>query len=176
MSDPFNVSASERGVVRVFTTDLDAEGNAAITTENVHRLLGEELVLDPSRIEVFPSTVMSEMGLSNYLIEGYGIPSEDLAGTAAKLDVMKGLVILVASAAFKGQEVTLAPAEGIRFVGAFREPSMAPPVKMTTTDGAEGTIDATGPVPSVETAARPFWPIALVALFCAAVFILVLGR
>ena len=175
MIDPFQVAATERGVVRVFTTDLDAEGNAAITAENVQRLLGERLDLDSSRVEVFPSTVMAEMGLSNYLIEGYGVPAEDLEGTSAKLDSLKGLVILVASSAFKGQSVTLSPTDGIRFVGAFQEPGMAPPTSMAAPESAEGALQPTGSSRPLETRPGSFWPIALIALLGAAVLVFVLA-
>ncbi len=174
MSDPFEVPSSERGVVRLFTTDLDAEGNAAITAENVHRLLGDNLDLDPSRVEVFPSTVIEEMGLSAYLSEGYGIPESDLRGTAAKLDRMKGLVILVASAAFKGQEATLAPADGIRFVGAYREPGMAPPKTMVVPEATEGNLSPNGADQPLATRRGSFLPVALLALLAAAVLLIVL--
>ncbi|MEO0918009.1 MAG: hypothetical protein AAFY31_13655 [Pseudomonadota bacterium] len=137
MTDPFQVLSSERGVVRVFTTDLDAEGNSAVTRENVHRLLGHDLDLDPSRIEVFPSTVLEAMGLSAYLEEGYGIPAEDLRGTSAALDALKGLVIIVASGAFKGRKASLEPNPGIRFIGVFSEPGMEPPVPMPPSNATE---------------------------------------
>ncbi len=175
MSDPFEVPSTERGVVRLFTTDLDAEGNAAITAENVHRLLGNDLDLDPSRIEVFPSTVIEEMGLSAYLSEGYGIPVEDLKGTAAKLDGMKGLVILVASSAFKGQEATLAPNDGIRFVGAYREPGMAPPKTMAVPEATEGHLSPSGSDQPLSTRRGSFWPVALLALLGAAILLLLLA-
>lgn len=173
MKDPYDVPSSERGVVRLFTTDLDAEGNSAITPTNVHRLLGAELDLDPSRIEVFPSTVIEDMGLSAYLAEGYGIPVDDLQGTTAKLDSIKGLLILVSSGAFKAQTAQLAPAEGIRFVGAFQEPGMRPPKTMGATESSEGHLSPTGPPAPLQSGPRRFWPIALLALLAAAVLILV---
>ncbi len=174
MTDPFDVPSSERGVVRLFTTDLDAEGNAAITPKNVHRLLGIDLDLDPNRIEIFPSTVIEELGLSAYLSEGYGIPASDLKGTAAKLDGMKGLVILVASSAFKGQGATLAPADGIRFVGAFQEPGMAPPKTMAPPKSTEGVLSPTGTDQPLNTRQGSFWPVALLALLGAAILLLLL--
>ena len=103
MTDPFDIPSSERGGVRVFTTDLEPEGNAAITPGNVHKLLGQNLELDASRVEVFPSKALDGMGLSTYLHEGYGVPMNDLKGTSAALDALTGLVILVASSAFQGK-------------------------------------------------------------------------
>ncbi len=174
MTDPFTVLSSERGVVRVFTTDLNAEGNSAITPNKVQRLLGQGLDLDPSRVEVFPSTVIEAIGLSTYLQEGYGIPKMDLVGTSAALDAMKGLVILVASAAFKGEAATLDPKPGIRFVGSFREPAMAPPTQMTPPETSEGRITPEGAQVKLDTQFGSLWPLILVALLAAAALVLFL--
>lgn len=173
MPDPFKILSSERGVVRVFTTDLDSEGNAAITPENVHRLLGDGLDLESSRIEVFPSTVLEAMGLSSYLMEGYGIPEAEMRGQVAALDALKGLVILVASGAFKGQVVELDPKPGIRFVGVFSEPATAPPEKMVSPRTAEGVIGGAEPVP-LETRSGSMWPIAVIVLLFVAALVLLL--
>ena len=173
MPDPFKVLSSERGVVRVFTTDLDSEGSAAITPENVHRLLGDGLDLESSRIEVFPSTVLEAMGLSNYLVEGYGIPEADLRGQIAALDSLKGLVVLVASGAFKGKVVELDPKPGIRFVGLFGEPSAAPPEKMEVPKTAEGIIGESEPVP-LEIRSGSIWPLTLLLLLAAVALVLLL--
>ena len=85
MSDPLHVTAAERGIVRVFTTDLDPEGDAAITRKNVARLLGRDIVLDPEKVEVFPARVIEALALAQYLRDGYAIPDEALAGKAARL-------------------------------------------------------------------------------------------
>lgn len=172
MTDPFQVISSERGVVRVFTTDLDAEGNSAVTRENVHRLLADDLDLDPSKIEVFPSTVLEAMGLSAYLGEGYGIPIEDLRRTSAALDALKGLIIIVASSAFKGQNATLNPKPVIRFVGVFREPGMEPPAPMLPSAATKGTLSTGGRSRPLDTRAENSWPLVLVALLAAAALVL----
>lgn len=175
MTDPFEVLSSERGVVRVFTTELDAEGSSAVTAENVHRLLGDGLDLDASRIEVFPSTALEAMGLSLYLQEGYGIPEADLRGTAPALDALKGLVILVSSGAFKGRAVTLDPKPGLRFVGAFREPAMAPPVRMARSEAAEGALESGAQTPPMKARRGSSWPIAILVLLALAVLVLFLN-
>ncbi|MEM7752585.1 MAG: hypothetical protein AAF230_04170 [Pseudomonadota bacterium] len=174
MTDPFEVLSSERGVVRVFTTDVDAEGSSAITPENVHRLLGDDLDLDPSRIEVFPSTVLEAMGLSTYLMEGYGVPDSELKGQAASLDALKGLVVLVASAAFKGQVAILDPKPGLRFVGAFQEPGMAPPEPMAAPESIDGPLSPPDRDTSLNARRGSRWPIALMALLIAAGLVLFL--
>ena len=147
MTDPFDIPSSERGGVRVFTTDLDPEGSAAITPRNVHKLLGQDLELDASRIEVFPSKALEGMGLSAYLHEGYGVPMSDLKGTSAALDALTGLMILVASSAFQGKAATLEPKAGLRFVGVFFQPRPDPPVKMKPPEAAEGQLSPKGETP-----------------------------
>lgn len=172
MSDPFQVLSSERGVVRVFTTDLDSEGGSAITPENVHRLLGANLDLERSRVEVFPSTVLEAMGLSNYLIEGYGIPEGDLRGQAAALDSLKGLIVLVASSAFKGQSAQLEPNPGLRFVGMFSEPSPPPPEPMAAPQAAEGTLGGSQINKPMDTRSGSMWLLAMLLLLAVAALVL----
>ena len=174
MTDPHTISAHERGVVRVFTTDLDPTGNAAITPDKVGRLLGDDLELDPTRVEVFPSSRLDPMALSEYLREGYGIPDEDLQGKAAALDALKGLVILVASPAFRGQDAVLEPKDGIRFVGAFREPGMKPPKQMADPEGPDMTLQPRGGNVSAPTGRKPGAGFILLALLLAAAILLAL--
>lgn len=171
--DPFSVSETEHGVVRVFTTDLEPRGDAAITPKNVQKLLGDEIELDPKGVEVFPSKMIESIGLTNYLIDGYGIPEGDLAGTAAALDAHAGLMILIRSSAFRGEATTLDPVAGIRFVGAFSEPASAPPKPMTEVESAEGSLGPTGGRPDdPSTRLGNGWMIALFALFMAAGLVL----
>ena len=174
MTDPFDIPSSERGGVRVFTTDLEPEGNAAITPGNVHRLLGQNLELDASRIEVFPSKALDGMGLSTYLHEGYGVPMHDLKGTSAALDALTGLVILVASSAFQGKAAVLEPKTGVRFVGIFFEPRPDPPVKMTPPDAAEGQLSPKGEAPPPVTHKGSHRALVLLALLIAAALVLFL--
>ncbi len=172
MTDPFEVKATEFGVVRIFSTDLEPQGNAAITAQNVQKLLGEGIDLDPSKVEVFPSQMIEPIGLSSYLSEGHGISEEDLAGTAAALDALAGLIILVRSSAFKGQAATLDPTPGIRFVGAFREPETEPPQSMTEVTSTKGVLSPKGSAPDTFVRHGRGWVLALCALLAAAGLVL----
>lgn len=119
MTDPMFVPANESGKLRLFTTDLKPEGAAAITAGNVEKLLG--VPLQARKVEVVPSRMVKDMGLSTYLIEGYGISAQSLEGRAAALDALSGLLIFLPSSAFGGGEATLTPNENLRFVGLFEE-------------------------------------------------------
>lgn len=174
MADPHQVEASEFGVVRVFTTELEPEGDAAITAQNVQKILGNDVELDASKVEVFPSKVIAGLGLSAYLREGYGIPERDLAGKAAALDALSGLIILVPTSAFGGRAVSLEPNPAVRFIGAFREPRPAPPVQMPDSPSAEGqtTPAAADYTTMVQRRSKGSWIIALGALIIAAALVL----
>lgn len=170
--DPFKVAEHERGVVRVFTTDLEPHGNAAITPKNVQKLLGNEIELDAGRVEVFPSKMIQPIGLTSYLSDGHGIPESDLEGTAAALDALAGLVIVIPSSAFGGKAAVLEPTFGVRFVGAFHEPSPEPPRQMAEKE-EEVVLSPKGGLPE-----DPFnrhgrgWVLALTALIAAAGLVL----
>ena len=134
--DAYAVASSEQGVVRVFTTDLEPEGAAAITAKNVHKLLGNDIDLDPSKVEVFPAKVIQALGLTAYLLEGYGIAVENLRGKRSALDALVGLIVLVPSSAFKGKAQVLDPNPALRFIAAVSEPRKAPPGRMPRSTSA----------------------------------------
>ncbi|NNE80363.1 MAG: hypothetical protein HKN18_08840 [Silicimonas sp.] len=174
MGDPFSVQANERGMVRVFTTELEPEGDAAITAQNVHKILGKDLDIDPAKVEVFPAKVIAGMGLATYLREGYGIPEADLAGKAAALDALKGLIILIPSSAFEDKAQVLDPNQAVRFLGAFQEPAPKPPVQMAPTESAEGRTEPGKSRSSQinQKQRKGSWIVALGALIIAATLVL----
>ena len=173
MADPFTVSAHEHGRVRVFTTELEPEGDAAITAKNVHKILGKDISIDPSKVEVFPAKVIAGMGLSAYLIEGYGIPEADLAGKAAALDALTGLIVLIPSSAFEGEAQVLDPNPAVRFIGAFQEPGPAHPVRMAESDAAKGQLAPPSGAKIMQMKQRKgSWIIAFGALIIAATLVL----
>lgn len=175
--DPLHVPAGERGVVRLFSTELEPEGAAAITSQSVHRLLGEGVTLDPSKVEVFPSRALEAMPLSLYLSEAYGIDEADLDGRRAALDALKGLIVIVPSSAFGGREQNLDPNPALRLVGVFREPAPEAPAIMARHSSAEGRLAAPdkAPPPSITPAGRS-WVGAIGALILAAVLVFLLTR
>ena len=171
--DVYQVRSSELGVVRVFATELEPEGASAITAGNVHKLLGDDIALDASKVEVFPAKVIQALGLSAYLYEGYGISEDDLSGKRSALDALTDLIILIPSSAFQGKAQVLDPNPALRFIGAFSEPAKAPPTPMASPESAEGQI--TPPERSNTTQLRQrngSWIIALGALIIAATLVL----
>ena len=174
MPDPHYIPADEYGYVRIFTTELEPEGDAAITASNVHKILGKDVSLNPKKVVVIPSKVLVGMGLTRYLLEGYGIAEQDIAGKSAALNALTGLIILIPSSAFLGREQTLDPNSALRFIGTFREQSAQAPGPMSKPTSAEGSI-----TPPVTSTPRPVprqrpgsWIIALGALIIAAALVL----
>lgn len=174
MTDPYEVSADEHGIVRVFTTDMEPEGASAVTPQNVEKLLGDGVSLDPEKVQVVPSKILEGMGLTGYLREGYGVAEADMEGKRAALDALSGLVILIPTSAFKGETQTLSPHDGLRFIGAFKEQRGAPSRHMQEAATAKGSAA----FPEVEPVARPeparigSWMIAAGALLIAAMLVL----
>ena len=168
-ADPMQVLSSERGVVRVFVADE----SVALGPEAVHAFLGDGIELDAAKVEVFEAEIIAEMGLSTYLEDGYGIPAEEMETDI--LDALEGVIVLVASSAFQGRAVRLAPNPAFRFVGAFQEPGNAPPKRMAAPKAADGTISVEAlPQPTAASGSIPAWLIALVALLLAAGLVLFL--
>ncbi len=137
--DPNHVAATEFGKVRLFSTELDPEDAANITSKNVHRLLGDNIDLDATKVEVIPSRAIDAIGLRQYLTSGYGISPEDLKGKGAALDALKGLIVLIPTSAFKGIEQALDPNPALRFIGVFTEEAAAAPTPMASHKDAEGS-------------------------------------
>ncbi len=175
--DPLSVSEHEFGTVRVFTTALDAEDASNITSQNVHRLLGD-VSLMAEKVEVVPTRALEGLGLTGYLKEGYGVASEDLAGRAAQLDAVSGLLIFLPASAFGGTAQTIDPHPTMRLLGLFHEQKPEPPRSMAKPEAVGGILDApkSGMAQPTETGRQRSWLIALGALLIAAATILLVVR
>ncbi|WP_371225693.1 hypothetical protein [Roseovarius sp. 2305UL8-3] len=115
MSERFEINATERGIVRVFTVDLPEE---EIEQFDPASALGVTS-LDPQYAELFPVSDLKGVGLSGYMTEGLGIAEDEL--DKARLDALKGHVLIVLSAAFAGEAVTLTPKAPLRWIGTYTE-------------------------------------------------------
>lgn len=174
MTDPYQITATEHGALRVFASDLDPEGSAAITSSNVQKLLGPDITLDPTKVEIFPAKVIASMGLAAYLTEGYGIAADDLNGKRAALDALTDLIVLVPTSAFGGTAQTLDPNPALKFIGIFHEPKATPPAQMAPHTSADGQATLpNGPANTAPLSHRKgSWIIALGALIIAATLVL----
>ena len=49
--DPHQITEHEHGLIRLFTSAMEPEVDAAITPQNVHRLLGDDITLGEGRLD-----------------------------------------------------------------------------------------------------------------------------
>lgn len=130
MTQKMEVAAGEIGVARVFAVDLpDAAARdafvAATDDHAVKDALGTSF-LDIDYVEHFNLSDLGDMGLTEYLNEGWGIPMEQLDPMRSQLAAIDGSVLLVGSRAFGGFAKSLTIAPPLRHVATFVEE--APPV------------------------------------------------
>jgi len=138
-ADPLHVAANETGRVRVFTAEAAPEGASRITRDNINRLL-HATRLDASKIDLFPSQIIAEIGLTGYLSEAYDVPGNALEGTAAALDALTGLIVVIPSSAFGGIEQTLDPDPVLRPVAIFSEVGATRPGLTADHSSAHGSV------------------------------------
>lgn len=141
MSERFEVSGDEHGLVRLFMVDIPPEEVSAFDPAPA---LGVEK-LDPEQVEMFPLTDLKGLGLSGYMREGLGIAEEEIDN--ARLDALKGVVLIIRSAAFGGAAVMLAPKAPLRWIGTYREQTA--PVRFEQLPGGAAEVEA-APEPPAE--------------------------
>lgn len=150
MSDRFQIPALEHGIVRLFTVNLsadeipgfsergDIDGNASWPLQDALGIKD----LDEEFVEVFAIDDLEDFGLTGYMIEGLGIAEDDISRQRAQLNAIKGFVLIVYSAAFKGIAQALSPKAPLRWIGTYvedREPVTFAPLPA---DSAKGNVPA----------------------------------
>lgn len=167
MTQGLAVPAAELGVIRVFALDGADPALAAILPP--HPVDGGHLApllglarIDDEDVERIALRDLGEMALSDLLAIGHDIRAEDLEPARARLDATTGQVLLIHSRAFGGQAAQLAPAPGLRFLGAFRR-NDAPPAPLSLPAAERG--EALPPPPAAAAPpARKGWAMAALIL------------
>lgn len=131
MTPGLDVPAFERGVIRVFSPDATDPSLAAVLPPHpvdaghFAPLLGLS-TLSEDGIDRITLSDLADFTLSEFLQIGHDLSAETLAAHRETLDQLKGHLFLVHSSAFSGKAVTLRPASGLVFVGAFRQTELPP--------------------------------------------------
>jgi len=120
VSDVMHITAHETGVVRLFALELDQAEAKRFDAAALGAALGGADLDDP-QVDIIDTDVLDELGLSGYLTDGMGVPEAEIAPLAARIDALDGWVVVVRSAAFGGQAVTLTPRAPLRWVASFGE-------------------------------------------------------
>lgn len=121
MSDPLEVKAGERRVIRLFGLDMPPEQARFLTEPGaVDQVLGVN-GLDPGQIDIIKLADLEQLGLAGYLAEGCGVPQDQI--DRARLQDITGHVLLIRSQAFAGQAVRLKPAPQLTLIATYLEPA-----------------------------------------------------
>ncbi|WP_083100550.1 hypothetical protein [Pseudophaeobacter leonis] len=121
MSGVIPIPKAERSVIRVFDLDMPPEQARFLAEPGaLAQVLGLEDI-DLDHVEIFPVSDLEELGLAGCLIQGCGIPEEDVAPDRAALTAIKGYVLLLRSRAFAGAATRLTPASQITLVASYGE-------------------------------------------------------
>lgn len=146
------IPAHDRDGVRVFAARLTPDDLKRDKSRLVADLLGDP-DLDPAFVEIFDLADLSIVGLAGYLSEGLGVPAPALAADRARLEALKGPVLILLSKALHGRAITLIPDPRLTLVGTYVEDR--PPVHFEPlpTTAAQGIL--TPDLPSERIQWRP---------------------
>ena len=124
MSETITVSSAARGRIWVFDVDLAPGEVKAFTRRNgswpLQEALGAEIVA-PEHAEVIAVEDLEGVGITGYLEAGMGVPAEQLDDMRARLDRLKGAVLVLSAKAFSAEGARLTPRHPLRLVGSFSE-------------------------------------------------------
>jgi len=140
MLDPLSVTANERETVRVFSIGPDvANAKSWVAVQsNVEAAIGS--TLDMAHCEHFAASDLADLGLSQFLIDGYGISQSDIGPDHARLDTAGPYILLLRARAFSGLAVTLTPKPPLVHLGTYGQiqPDPSAPMNPVVTEAVEG--------------------------------------
>lgn len=145
------IPAHDRDGVRVFTATLTPDDLRRDKARLAAELLGDP-DLDPAYLEIFDLADLSGVGLSGYLTEGLGVPDTAIPDRA-RLDALKGPVLILLSKALHGREVTLTLDPRLSLVGTYAEDR--PPVHFEPLPTAAAQGQLSPELPPDRTPQRP---------------------
>ena len=137
MTDLLAIPPGPERCVWVFAIDLPEADATAFAHGPLSDALGVAVV-DPAQIEQIDADTFTEYGLTRYLTEGQGIAEASLAPDAAKLDALRGPLLLVLRPAL-GQG-RLSPRPPLRLIGRYDEVPSPGRINMTGYDAAADTL------------------------------------
>lgn len=147
MSETFQVSANERGVIRLFTINLSSDQVADFyeprsddSPTRMNAALGVTY-LDSNFVEIFPVSDLTGLGLAGYMVEGLGVADADIMPMRSRLNSISGHVLILPSTAFGGFEATLRPTSPLKWIGTFVEEGAPIKFEPLPSDSASGTTD-----------------------------------
>lgn len=168
---PLTIPALDQLGVRVFQASLSPEEMERDKASLAPALLGDP-DLDPAYVELFDVADLSDIGLAGYLTEGLGVPDTSLAADRARLQAVKGPVLILLSKALHGREVTLTLDPRLQLIGTYREDR--PPVHFEPLPTAATQGVLTPPLQSASPPQRPSLAMVLMGVALALVAVVAL--
>ncbi|MFN3722653.1 MAG: hypothetical protein ACK4VZ_06390 [Paracoccaceae bacterium] len=166
MTDPRAIPPGPERCVWVFAIDLPEDAATAFTQGPLADALGVDH-LDRAHIELIGADTFVEYGLSRYLVDGQGINEASLGADSAKLDALRGPLLLVFRPAL-GQG-HLAPQPPLRLIGRYDEVPSPARTGLGGYDAAADTLDL--PVKKRPSDAAMSGRVATVVLILLAIFV-----
>ncbi|WP_204115667.1 hypothetical protein [Shimia biformata] len=126
MTGALAVSEHETGRVRVFGFEPRPGEVEFLKTEDrvdgaaVAHLFGVA-ALDGGHVDLFRMSEIADLGLAGFLIDGAGVPEDQVAPHAPALDQAQGVVIVLYSRAFGGTATQLVPDPRLMLLGDFQQ-------------------------------------------------------
>ncbi|MBN2629875.1 MAG: hypothetical protein JXR75_04985 [Rhodobacteraceae bacterium] len=140
MTNPLAIPIGPERSVWVFAIDLPKEQAETFATGPLSDALGVAS-LDPAQTEYLDADTFTEYGFSRYLVEGQGVTEDSVAKDIARLDVLRGPVLLVFRPGL-GQG-RLAPRPPLRLIGRYDEVPPPPLVSLPDYDPIKDTVPIT---------------------------------
>ncbi|MEM7731200.1 MAG: hypothetical protein AAF280_00260 [Pseudomonadota bacterium] len=135
-----DVSPGEHGLVRIFhlgyRVSMELQHFEAV--DRLAAALGVES-LQAEDVQIVDLSAVREMGLTTFLMEGYGVSEDDITPHTDTLNSLKGHIAVLRSGAFNGAPLTLSNTDDARLIATLREPRMSAPTPMPSYDSASGS-------------------------------------
>ncbi|MFZ5965274.1 aspartate carbamoyltransferase catalytic subunit [Thalassococcus sp. BH17M4-6] len=144
------ISEYDADTTRVFHLDLPPEaierytGQAGTGEWPLQYGLGAKK-LRPAFVEIVTIRDLGDMPLSTYLSEGYGLSGEDFRADRARLDALRGHVVILTSQAFDRTAQTLSIQSPLRWIGTYTDTSKTPVGEPLRSESAKGTLAGGSP-------------------------------
>ena len=144
------ISEFDAGITRVFQLDLPSEAVERYTAQAgtgewpLQYGLGAKR-LRAAYVEIVAIRDLGDMPLSTYLAEGYGLTGQDFRDDRARLDALRGHVVILTSAAFDRTAQTLNIQSPLRWVGSYADETKAPIGRPLRSASAEGALEGGAP-------------------------------
>ncbi|MBC6408349.1 MAG: hypothetical protein GDA40_09680 [Rhodobacteraceae bacterium] len=131
------VPQNERGQLRVFAVNLTPEEVRPLLLpedpahpEPISRPKAEAAAtlfgtdpLDPMSIELFALSGLDGVELPRYLIDGHGIPQEQITPDRARLAALEGYAMIVLSDVFRTRPARIALGAALTLIGTYGQPA-----------------------------------------------------